>query len=192
MPRRCTCQKPSQLALATWQQDSALSYRVTTCCTTCCLIIGCRLQGALAARPMLDIMIEGTRLEKLDALGVISRRYAPAFATALRRALQDLDNSVRVLGATVLAQQHGIFAKRLGALQAKAKEDPGNPGICRDLGQACLAYAESGLLEAAEARALAREAHANFARAVEGEQPHDETKSSVARDVPCNPQRMSA
>lgn len=151
-----------------------------------------RLHGARAAHPMLDIMIEGTRLEKLDALGVISRRYAPAFATALRRALHDSDNSVRVLGATVLAQQHGIFAKRLGALQASAKEDPENPGIWRDLGQACLAYAESGLLEAAETRALAREAHANFARAGDSEQQHNETQTSVTRDAPCNPQRISA
>ncbi len=151
-----------------------------------------RLHSASATRPMLDIMIEGTRLEKLDALGVISRRYAPAFATALRRALQDTDNSVRVLGATVLAQQHGIFAKRLGALQARAKEDPESPDIWRSLGQACLAYAESGLLEAAQARALALEADANFARAVESDQQHDETQSSVARDLACNQQPMSA
>lgn len=151
-----------------------------------------RLHGIPAARPMLDIMIEGTRLEKLDALCVISRRYVPAFAVALRRALQDLDNSVRVLAATVLAQQHGIFAKRIGALQAKAKEDPGNLEILRGLGQAGVAYAESGLLEAAQAGALAREAHANFARAVDSEQQHDDTQSSAARDVPCNPKLMSA
>ncbi|HTI80386.1 MAG TPA: hypothetical protein VL614_08030 [Acetobacteraceae bacterium] len=151
-----------------------------------------RLHGVCAARPMIDIMIEGTRLEKLDALGVISRRYAPAFAVTLRRALQDSDNSVRVLAATVLAQQHGIFAKRIGALQARAKEDPGNPEVRRGLGQAGLAYADSGLLEAAQARALAREAHTNLAHAVESEQKHDETQSSVARDVPCSPKLMSA
>jgi hypothetical protein len=151
-----------------------------------------RLRGAHAARPMLDIMIEGTRLEKLDALGVISRRYAPAFAVALRRALQDGDNSVRVLAATVLAQQHGIFAKRIGALQVRVKEDPGNPEIWRGLGQAGLAYAESGLLEAAQARALAREAHANYARAVGNEPRHDETQSPVARNVLCNPEPISA
>jgi len=151
-----------------------------------------RLQGARTVRPMLDIMIEGTRLEKLDALGVISRRYAPAFAVALRRALQDSDNSVRVLAATVLAQQHGIFAKRIGALQTRAKENPENPEVWRGLGQAGLAYAESGLLEAAQARALAREAHAHLERALDSEQQHDETQSSVARNVPCQTAPISA
>lgn len=151
-----------------------------------------RLHGASAARPMFDVMIEGTRLEKLDALAVISRRYAPAFAATLRRALQDSDNSVRVLAATVLAQQHGVFAKRIGALQARAKEDPGNRETWRSLGQAGLAYANSGLLEAAQARALACEANNNLAYAAESEQPHDETQSPSEREILCSPKLMSA
>lgn len=151
-----------------------------------------RLHGACAVRPLLDVMIEGTRLEKLDALSVISRRFAPAFAMALRRALQDTDNSVRVLAATVLAQQHGIFAKRIGSLQARAKEHPSDPEIRRGLGQASLDYAESGLLEAAQACTLACEARANLARAADDKQRDGEMQPSIAKGIPCQPKPMSA
>ncbi len=85
-----------------------------------------RLGHAHAIRPLLDVMIEGTQVEKLDALSLISKRYAPALAPALRRALEDKDGSVRVLAATVMAQQHNAFTKRIGALsghrQSRARQ----------------------------------------------------------------------
>ena len=59
-----------------------------------------RLEHAHAIRPLLDVIIEGRQLEKFDALSLISKRYDPALAPALRRALEDKDASVRVLAAT--------------------------------------------------------------------------------------------
>ena len=83
-----------------------------------------RLERAHAIRPLLDVIIEGTQLEKFDALSLISKRYDPALAPALRRALEDKDASVRVLAATVLAQQNNAHTKRIGALQAIARLTP--------------------------------------------------------------------
>jgi hypothetical protein len=123
-----------------------------------------RMGGAHPIRPLLDVMIEGTQIEKLDALSLISKRYAPALAPALRRALEDGDSSVRVLAATVMAQQHNAHTKRIGVLQTAARAAPERPDGWSELGQACLDYAESGLLEASRAETEANQGRAHLAR----------------------------
>ena len=60
---------------------------------------------------------------------------------------------VRVLAATVIAQQHNAHTKRIGSLQATARADPKTPGHLGDLGQAHFEYGSSGLLEASRADA---------------------------------------
>jgi hypothetical protein len=125
-----------------------------------------RLEHAHTIRPLLDVMIEGTQIEKLDALSLVSKRYASALVPALRRAFGDKDGSVRVLAATVMAQQHNAFTKRIGALHASATAAPEQADHWSELGQAHLDYAGSGLLEASRAEAEAGHAAAHFARAV--------------------------
>ncbi len=126
-----------------------------------------RLERAHAIRPLLDVIIEGTQLEKFDALSLISKRYDPALAPALRRALEDKDASVRVLAATVLAQQNNAHTKRIGALQAVAKADAGTSSDWSELGQAHFDYAVSGLLETSRAEIEVSHALDYLARATE-------------------------
>lgn len=115
-----------------------------------------RLGGGHLIRPLLDVIIEGETTEKLDALGLVAKRYVPGFAPVLRRALQDADSSVRVLAATVAAQLHNSHTRRIGALQDAAQAMP-TPEAWRALGEARLAYAASGLLEADRAKREADE-----------------------------------
>jgi hypothetical protein len=122
-----------------------------------------RIGDAHSIRSLFDVMIDGTQLEKLDALSLISKHYAPALAPALKRALEDGDSSVRVLAATVMAQQHNAYTKRIGVLQASAKAAPGHSDGWSELGQACLDYAESGLLEASRAATEANQGRAYLA-----------------------------
>jgi hypothetical protein len=110
-----------------------------------------RLGSAHEVRPMLEVIIEGSQIEKFDALGLISKHYDPALAPALKRALVDKDGSVRVLAATVMASLHGAYTKRIGAAQDAAKAAPASSRHWCDLGQAHFEYASSGLLEAARA-----------------------------------------
>ena len=124
-----------------------------------------RLENAYSIRPLLDVVIDGTQIEKLDALGLISKRFVPALAPVLKRALEDKDAAVRVLAATVMAQQHNSFIKRIGALQATATEAPESAKHWSELGQAHLTYAESGLLERSRAEAETAQALAHLARA---------------------------
>ncbi len=115
-----------------------------------------RLPDAYRVRPLQDVITTGSQAEKIDALNVISRRYSAAAAPLLKRALADHDGAVRVLAATVLAHQHAVHTNRIGALQARAAATPEAPGGWSELGQAYLAYADSGLLDAARADAERR------------------------------------
>ena len=123
-----------------------------------------RILGAHASRPLLDIVIEATTAEKLDALSLIAKRYTPAFAPALRKALEDADGSVRVLAATVMAQLNNDHTRHIGALQNTALAAP-TGASWRALAEARLAYAASGLLDADRAQREADEGRACLARA---------------------------
>jgi hypothetical protein len=126
-----------------------------------------RLERAHAIRPLLDVIIEGAQTEKFDALSLISKRYNPALAPALKRALEDKDASVRVLAATVMAQQNNASTKRIGALQTVARAQPETSRHWCELGQAHFDYAVSGLLEASRAKTEASQALAHLVRAAE-------------------------
>jgi hypothetical protein len=126
-----------------------------------------RLEHAHAIRPLLDVIIEGRQLEKFDALSLISKRYDPALAPALRRALEDKDASVRVLAATVLAQQNNSHTKRIGALQAIARAEAGTASDWSELGQAHFDYAVCGLLETSRVEIEVSHALDYLARATE-------------------------
>jgi hypothetical protein len=124
-----------------------------------------RLDQAHSIRPLLDVMIDGAQSEKFDALSLISKRYVPALAPALKRALEDQDGSVRVLAATVMAQRHNAYTRRIGDLQAIARAAPDAPSGWRDLGRAHSDYARSGLLEGSRAEAEQNHAQTHLARA---------------------------
>jgi hypothetical protein len=146
--------QPSELPHLELLQSSLLDHRL-------------RLGRAHAIRPLLDVVIEGTTVEKLDALSLISKRYVPTLAPALKRALEDNDSSVRVLAATVIAQQHNAYTKRIGALQAVARAAPESANDWSELAQAHFDYAASGLLDASHAKAEVSRARAHLAHAAE-------------------------
>jgi hypothetical protein len=126
-----------------------------------------RLEQGHQIRSMLDVMIDGTQVEKLDALRLIASRYVPGLASATWRALEDKDAAVRVFAATVMANQHNMHTKRIGALQAAAANEPGCTDKWRELAQAHADYAACGLLDTSRADEEAHEASACIARATE-------------------------
>ena len=119
-----------------------------------------RLGQAHRIRPLLDVILDGTQMEKFDALSLISKRYAPAVAPALKRVLEDKDGSVRVLAATVMARQHNGYTRRIGECQAIARATPDDPNGWSALARAHLDYVGSGLLE--ESRAETERAQARI------------------------------
>jgi len=122
-----------------------------------------RIGGARDVRPLIDVVAEGSRSEKLEALAVVFRRYDVTLAPVLKRALEDPDTSIRVLAATVTAKLNAVFSRRIGDCQAAAE----TASSLLKLAEARLAYADSGLLEPVQARAEAEMAIESLFRARE-------------------------
>ncbi len=126
-----------------------------------------RLEGASRIRPLMDVLAEGSRAERLEALRVVYRNYDGGSSAVLRQALQDPDASVRVLAATVIAKLHGAFGRAVGDRQTEAAARPGLGQNWLRLAEARLAYARSGLLEAPRSRAQLELAIADLSRAAD-------------------------
>lgn len=126
-----------------------------------------RIEGASLIHPLMDVIAEGSQPAKLEALGVIYRKYEARLSAVLKRAFRDHDASVRVLAATVAAKLHAMFTSKIGKLQAAAAATPGLAQPWRNLAEARLAYAESGLLEATRARVQIESAVGDLSRVIE-------------------------
>jgi hypothetical protein len=140
-----------------------------------------RLEGADHIRPLMDVIAEGSRSEKLEALGVLYRRYGAELGPVLKRALKDPDTSVRVLAATVAAKLHATFGRKIGDCHAATDATPNLAQCWRDIADARLAYAESGLLEAQRARSEIEFAIGDLVRAIEIDPVDRETRSRLER-----------
>jgi hypothetical protein len=126
-----------------------------------------RIEGACRIRPLMDVIAEGAQPEKLEALGVVYRKYEARLSAVLKRALRDPDPSVRVLAANVMAKLHATYSGKIGQFQSTAAGHPRLALSWRNLAEARLAYADSGLLEAARARAQIEFAVGDLSRAAE-------------------------
>lgn len=126
-----------------------------------------RLDGASRIRPLIDVIVEGTQSEKLEALAVVYRKYEARLSAVLKRAMRDRDTSVRVLAANVTAKLHATYGRTIGDCETAAAAKPGLAQSWRNLAEARLGYAESGLLEASRARAQIEFAATDLTRAVE-------------------------
>jgi hypothetical protein len=112
-----------------------------------------RLEGASRIRPLMDMIAEGSRAEKLEALRVVYQKYEAGLSTVLNRALRDPDNSVRVLTATVIAKLNAKYSRDIGDRQREAAASPELAQNWRALAETRLAYAQSGLLDPPQAQA---------------------------------------
>ena len=125
-----------------------------------------RIEGASRICPLMDVIAEGSQAAKLEALGVVYRRYETRLSMVLKSALKDPDASVRVLAATVTAKIHARYAEKSGDCQAAAAAEPELAQNWRDLAEARLAYVESALLEASRAQAQIELAIGDLSRAI--------------------------
>jgi hypothetical protein len=126
-----------------------------------------RLEGASRIRPLMDVIAEGSRPEKLEALRVLYRKYEAGLCPALDRALRDSDTSVRVLAATVIAKLNARYSHDISDRQRDLALDPEAARRWRTLAAARIVYAESRLLEPQRARGQVEAAIGDLCRAIE-------------------------
>jgi hypothetical protein len=136
-----------------------------------------RLEGASRIRPLMDVIAEGSRSEKIEALRVVYWKYEAGLSTVLSRALRDPDTSVRVLAASVIAKLNATYSCNIGDRQIEAAANPKVAHNWQTLAEARLAYAQSGLLDSSRARAQIEFAIGDLSRAAECD-PADRASAS--------------
>ena len=94
-----------------------------------------------------DTMAVGTIEQKQALLALIARRFTPAFAPALRQALNDPVPAVRVQAASATASIENRFSEKTFALTQKASLRTAGLEDHRQLASHLLEFADSGIAE---------------------------------------------
>lgn len=105
------------------------------------------IQTSLRISSFRDTMSVGTIEQKQALLALIARRFTPAFAPALRQALQDAVPSVRVQAAAATASIENRYAEKTMALEQKARSRTATVADHRRLAEHLVEFADSGIAE---------------------------------------------
>ena len=129
--------------------------------------------------PFLDVMALGTVQQKQAVIGMATEAFHPAFAPALRSALNDAEPAIRVQAATAFARIEGRFLNRSMMLQARRAERPDDAGVILELARHHEECAESGLLDDGRAKTELTDALACCER-VDAMRPGDRVVAEAA------------
>ncbi len=97
--------------------------------------------------PLHEVIKFGSVKQKLSAIEKMLRFYHPEFIPALKLALADTNNSVRVMAATAISSLEDRFHKIYVELENKYTNDPEDPGIILALADHCYEYAHATVFD---------------------------------------------
>lgn len=113
-------------------------------------------RGSVA--PFVDILAFGTVVQKQELIALIANEFQPAFAPALRLALDDTSAAVRVQAASAITRIEDDFQQRSLALAEDVRTRPGDASCLRTLATFHDEYANAGIFDAARAAESRRQA----------------------------------
>ncbi|MBI1275139.1 hypothetical protein GC177_04120 [bacterium] len=122
--------------------------------------------------PFREILQLGTVRQKQDMLGILGRHFQPSFMPALKLALKDENNSVRIQAATAMASIENRFMQRLMFLKDIEKTHPNDPRLHYALAQLHDEHAYAGLTSVDSEAESRKEALKHYQRYLERE-PND-------------------
>jgi hypothetical protein len=102
--------------------------------------------------PFVDVVALGTVEQKRAVIAMIADGFDPAFASALRKALNDPEPAIRVQAATAAARIETHFLERSMAMQSMRAERPNDADLLLQLARHHEAYAMSGILDEGRAQ----------------------------------------
>jgi len=123
--------------------------------------------------PFLDVLSFGSVQQRQAVVAIIAQHFRPAFAAALKAALRDEHNVIRVQAATVIARLEQEFLERTLELEAAVQRTPDDPDAILALASQCDEQAFAGLLDATREEACRAEAVEGYIRYLEL-QPDDQ------------------
>lgn len=118
--------------------------------------------------PFVDVLEHGSLAQKQAVVALIAKRFRPAFAPALRLALRDGQNAVRVQAATAVSLIEAEATTAALELERQRRERPGDAELLLRLARHEDQYAFTGLLDPGreqESRARAIDAFCGYLEA---------------------------
>lgn len=105
------------------------------------------VSGEQQITPFLDVLAFGTVPQRQTAIAIIVQQFNPAFAPALKAALRDEHNVIRVQAATAIARLENEFLERTIELQENVRLAPASPDAVLRLAMHYDDQAFAGLLD---------------------------------------------
>ncbi len=99
--------------------------------------------------PFVDVLDHGSLAQKQAVVALIARHFRPDFAPALRQALRDPQNAVRVQAATAVSLIEAQATSEVLELERQRRERPGDVDLLLEFARHEDRYAFTGLLDPA-------------------------------------------
>ena len=130
------------------------------------------VSGSIQLTSFRDMLAFGTIEQKQATIALIARRFTPAFAPALRLALEDPIAAVRVQAAAAAASIENRYTQRSIALTREAELHRNSIAAERELARHYADFANSGLVEQHRVAEATDQALAHFDKVL-ARQPND-------------------
>jgi tetratricopeptide (TPR) repeat protein len=125
------------------------------------------LQAQVSVQPVADLIRAADPRTQRWGIELLAKRGDGPAVELLREALRAPDRDTQIAASGALQRVEERLARRIGQAQEQWRLDPDSPERAMAVGDACLAYQESGLLDAAMGRHWLGEAGAAFRAARE-------------------------
>lgn len=126
------------------------------------------LQAQVSVQPVADLIRSADPRTQRWGIELLAKRGDGPAVELLREALRAPDRDTQIAASGALQRVEERLARRIGQAQEQWRLDPDSPERAMAVGDACLAYQESGLLDAAMGRHWLGEAEAAYRAAREG------------------------
>lgn len=137
--------------------------------------------GEQDVTPFLDILSFGSVPQRQATIAIIAQQFDPAFAPALRAALADEHNVIRVQAATAIARLEHQFFERTLELEAALDKAPGDVDAMLALATHHDAQAFAGLFDPAREQSCRVKAAELYERYLRQHPDDDATEFRMAR-----------
>jgi len=139
------------------------------------------LQAQVSVQPVADLIRAADPRMQRWGIELLAKRGDGPAVELLREALQAPDRDTQIAASGALQRVEERLARRIGQAQEQWRLDPDAPERAMAVGEACLAYQESGLLDAAMGRHWLGEAEAAYRAAREGRPGWPAPTAALAR-----------
>lgn len=131
--------------------------------------------------PFIDVISVGNEEQKREAIAIIAKNFVPGFAPALKKALEDSSNSVRVQAATAIAKIENRFLRQSLKLSVRAKKNHKNASIILEQAKLYEDYALTGLLDTAREKSNIEKAISFYKEYLNFSQDDENAKFSIGK-----------